>query len=579
MIDSSQLDALLSKPPPAPPPLNYGTMGKAPSDETEKAKKKLENKIHHRIPSLTPAEAFFLHALLVDEGLPIGDESKGEPAPFTAPTSPLLTDQSEEEKVQFLEIAAKVLDDEVLFSVPEDLVQNKPRRSPVKSPRPRRPSRNHIGLWQAHEDGVAPKSLVMRSSLHSAGGGRVESSTIRYSDREEEEQQEQQNSEKPPEVDDTDDIPSDEEIRKDSKSDVSSNSSWGDDAIRDNYSSWEILKDEYAKDFGFDYNRSETVAEILNGEASDQHHFKIIGTSADDTSAHPHVLSPPLMDALMSFLPDALTNQNYWLKFSLARDGASLETLKQYSRASPNTILAIETGKGEVFGSFTSNPWRNGHGFYGGPPAYVWKMRKCRQTKCYSLYHQAKLESEIDVFMCAPTTSQMLQVCRHDALAIGGDNTAPSLDDFDDLHAAVKATERMGFAIALEDDLMIGTTSPSPSFSSPSLCGSGKTTETFEVANLEVWTFTPCMDVPSAERLEMSKFFLEESVHRFSEGSTSEFPSRDLNQEQFYRRVGYDPESEERRQRWQYLNMMHGTEQRGLGSGGIGASPRFGYSG
>jgi hypothetical protein len=87
--------------------------------------------------------------------------------------------------------------------------------------------------------------------------------------------------------------------------------------------------------------------------------FKIIGTDADDARSIPHVLSPPLMESLLNFVPERIANDNYWLKFSLIRDGASLDILKKYCRAARYTILAIETTNGEVFGSFTSAPWRN----------------------------------------------------------------------------------------------------------------------------------------------------------------------------------------------------------------------------
>ena len=48
--------------------------------------------------------------------------------------------------------------------------------------------------------------------------------------------------------------------------------------------------------------------------------FVILGTTVDDPGASPHVLSPPLMDALRPFLPYAIRQDNYWLKYSLLRD-------------------------------------------------------------------------------------------------------------------------------------------------------------------------------------------------------------------------------------------------------------------
>ena len=104
------------------------------------------------------------------------------------------------------------------------------------------------------------------------------------------------------------------------------------------------------------------------------------------------------------------------------------------------------------------------------------------------------------------------------------------------------------------------------------------------MAGLEVWTLTPCFDVPAAEKLEMTKFFLEEqstrSIQSFRDSPNigsrrdSSFRGNEVfDQEQFYRRIGRDPESESRRARWQYLNTMGGVVS---DRKGVGASPRFG---
>lgn len=63
---------------------------------------------------------------------------------------------------------------------------------------------------------------------------------------------------------------------------------------------WELLKDEYAEDFGFLYmdgkgdkalRLADDDVDIYNSVSTPV--FRILGTSADDASAHPHVLSPP----------------------------------------------------------------------------------------------------------------------------------------------------------------------------------------------------------------------------------------------------------------------------------------------
>jgi hypothetical protein len=522
----------------------------------EEARKNLKGSILERRASLSEAEEFFLHALLVEE--PQSSEGDDDP-----------------QLVKKLEKASQILNDDMLFSVPPADENQEDASKLNANKRARRPS--ILGLWQAHEDGVAPKSLAKRGllSLQPSGDLKQEAEEL-------DQEEEKKDNILELEEDDSSDAASDEEVRHEEHAleDGSSGSSWGEEDHCENYSCWEVLKNEYAEDFGFDYSERGTSADdILDGKDL-QNTFRIIGTSADDKSAQPHVLSPPLMDGLMSFLPDNLIGENFWLKFSLVRDGASLQTLKRYVRASQYTILAIETPTGEVFGSFTSSPWRNNLGFYGSAPAFVWKMRHSRRTKCYSLFDQAQLESEIDVYMYAGT-NELVQACRHDELAVGGDDGLPNLDEgesYDELPDSFVRDANSGFALKLDDDLLAGTSNPCPTFRNPSLCGSG---DTFEVSNLEVWTFTPAFDVTSAEKLEMTKFFIAESFrapsdlsrHSSSTGRSEQFSSQELVQEDFYRRVGHDQKSEERRDRWQYMNMMDGTD---FVNRGVGASPRFG---
>ena len=52
----------------------------------------------------------------------------------------------------------------------------------------------------------------------------------------------------------------------------------------------------------------------------DAYSFVILGTSARDDSAKPHVLSPLVMEAMRGFLPYVISEENYWMKFSLIRD-------------------------------------------------------------------------------------------------------------------------------------------------------------------------------------------------------------------------------------------------------------------
>ena len=92
------------------------------------------------------------------------------------------------------------------------------------------------------------------------------------------------------------------------------------------HDAWNVLKDEYC---------------LACGYGGDSLPFQILGTSADDINANPHVLSPPLMESLQAFLPNLVANQNFWMKYSLLRDGADHYKLLQKIRGACNTILAI----------------------------------------------------------------------------------------------------------------------------------------------------------------------------------------------------------------------------------------------
>jgi len=506
----------------------------AMTDKNIQPKTQPKRPLHRREASFTDAEKFFLHKLLIDE---------------PEDSNSLVT----------------VLTDDILFSVPSELEL----LDGLVKPKP--PLRGSLhGLWKAHEHGISPALLIRKAFKHD------------YPDQDLKQRTASHHSDGIPESPrvcefdeaDEDDM-SDVEVRPDPETDhVSEASSWSETKQNSQYNTWEMLKDEYASDFGFDFQSTASIENILNDNNSDLNTFLILGTSADDESCHPHVMSPPLMDSLTAFLPERLEGENWWLKYSLVRDGASLNTMRNYVRAAEYTVLAIETVSGEVFGCFTSSRWTKHLGYYGSSPAFVWKMRHSRQTKCFSLYEQAQLESEIDVFMYSGD-NDFVQVSRHNAIAVGGDDQVVPDNEWslqERIDGSSGSFYSSGFAICLEDDLLRGTTSFSTTFRNPPLCGTGDKTVVFEVSGLEVWTFTPCRDVPSAQAYEMNRFFVEESISARSTGR--QFTSSDLSEDMFYRRVGHDSESEDRRNRWQYTNSMGGVHDRV--TKGFGATPRFG---
>lgn len=492
------------------------------NEKKQEAARELQSSIMKKRASLTDAEITFLRALLLDD---------------TVPTASLTR-------------ASKKLNDDMLFSTPFAGTHAEKRPSSVRRTQP-----NQIGLWSAFRDGIRPKALARRGS--------------RVTDFETEEQ-----APAPKEVSDEDSIRSDEEVRPEREDDQSVNSSLADDDLPpEHYDAWEVLKDEYAADFGYD-NTPTQVLTAQDLDDDDNNYFTILGTSADDTLAHPHVLSPPLMDSLMTFLPAAIKNQNYWLKYSLVRDGASLAILRRYVRGARRTILAIETTDGQVFGSFTSTNWRyERHGFYGTGESFLWRMRHNRKTKCSSLYDQAQMESEIDVYFCTHQ-NEMIQLSTDEMIAVGGGEVESDTDS-----SVEERSDRFGFGLSIDDFMLHGTSSPCATYKNPCLVDGGSKDKRFRIANVEVWTLTPCATVDAAERLEMSQFWIQQSSRDMSStmslrsvaaGSprpsrsprpgfrkVEDFDADDLSQESFYRRVGENDESEQQRDIWQYATMMN----------------------
>jgi TLD len=287
-------------------------------------------------------------------------------------------------------------------------------------------------------------------------------------------------------------------------------SSWrmgdDDDEDLDYYDPWLVIEDEYENGYG----GGGTLP------------FRILGTSGNDLDARPHVMSPPLMESLQAFLPYSKAGENFWMKFSMVRDGASMSSLLRHARGSKYTFLAIETTDGEVFGSFTSAPWRKNWNYFGGQDSFLWRMRHTRKEKSHSIIDQAKIESEIDVFHCTGENYN-IQLCTHDRIAVGGGagesegfppNETTDLVEKSPSH--IKQHE-WGFGLTIDDDLLQGTSSPCLTFGSPSLSNEHADGSRFEIINLELWTLTPCQKLQDAEKLELGLLFLDS--HKTSSGN------------------------------------------------------------
>ena len=220
--------------------------------------------------------------------------------------------------------------------------------------------------------------------------------------------------------------------------------------------------------------------------------FKVLGTP--DPDCQPHVLSPPIMDALRSHLPFAIQQDNFWIKYSMTRDGASLHSLLHKCRGSARTIIAIETMDGNVIGSFTSSPWRpQGRTYFGSGEAFLWRLVRSRNTPCENIKEKALLEGEVEFFEWSGENHNIQYLANvHDNLILGGGQPDENPLERD-----------YGPGLVLFPCLSRGFSHSCLTFNSPELAG-----DMFEIANLEVWTLTPVESIDQAEKVELARQFV-----------------------------------------------------------------------
>jgi len=213
------------------------------------------------------------------------------------------------------------------------------------------------------------------------------------------------------------------------------------------------------------------------------------------------------MNTLRRHLPFVVQEENFWLKYSMIRDGASLHTLIGKTRNSARTVIAIETLDGDVFGSFTSSCWRpRGREYYGSGEAFLWRLRRPRSTPCNTLEEQVCLESDIEIFSWTGENRNIQSLANPDSpMVLGGCN------DDQDACAEDNASGSDGSGLFVSNSLLRGTSNPCPTFNSPILPTNGK--NIFEVANIEVWTLSPVNNVEQAEILESSRKFIFDNAN------------------------------------------------------------------
>lgn len=231
--------------------------------------------------------------------------------------------------------------------------------------------------------------------------------------------------------------------------------------------------------------------------------FRIIGAD-NERRLHPRVMTPPMMEALRGFLPYKVTESNFWLKFSLVRDGASLATLLATIKASTYTFIGVETNHGEVFGAFTGTAWRSGSKWFGNGESFLWRLKQSRlASQQQSAEGDSQNEMEVYPYTAYDTC---VQYCTSKTIAVGGG------DWYD--HDCPFVNEPKGIGFMVDGDLAGGETNSCATFANPRLCKKTSLSNEFVIENLEVWTLTPFDNENDAAQLEMQKLFLEQNARK-----------------------------------------------------------------
>lgn len=99
------------------------------------------------------------------------------------------------------------------------------------------------------------------------------------------------------------------------------------------------------------------------------------------TPSGSEMLSTEQAAVLASHLPSSYAGYKWILVYSLAKHGASLETLLAKCRTAAPTLLAIKDSKGTVFGGYVSDPWRRSTSYFGSGQSFVFSFHNSSLPK------------------------------------------------------------------------------------------------------------------------------------------------------------------------------------------------------
>jgi hypothetical protein len=87
-----------------------------------------------------------------------------------------------------------------------------------------------------------------------------------------------------------------------------------------------------------------------------------------------------MLDAMLDAMPSMRSGYKWNLVYSLARHGATLETMLSRCKGVPATMLVVQDQNGFVFGSFSAEPWKFSTSYYGNGMSYVYSFFNGNKT-------------------------------------------------------------------------------------------------------------------------------------------------------------------------------------------------------
>eukprot|EP00616_Rhizochromulina_sp_CCMP1243_P001016 CAMPEP_0118979612 /NCGR_PEP_ID=MMETSP1173-20130426/26369_1 /TAXON_ID=1034831 /ORGANISM="Rhizochromulina marina cf, Strain CCMP1243" /LENGTH=309 /DNA_ID=CAMNT_0006929883 /DNA_START=37 /DNA_END=966 /DNA_ORIENTATION=+ len=163
-----------------------------------------------------------------------------------------------------------------------------------------------------------------------------------------------------------------------------------------------------------------------------------------------------------SMLPLATQGYRWKLLYSSLRHGCDISTFYSKVKLEKRTVVLVETLDGEVFGSFSSMPWKVQVEYFGTGESFLFSFGNNDRTNGGT----GSFQSDCRFF---PWTAEnnLVMMATDEFIAMGGGGGS--------------------FGYILEENFSRGTTGTCDTYRNTPLCSSSP----FEVTNVEVWGFVP----------------------------------------------------------------------------------------